>query len=317
MVPLPARSPADTLKIVLAYCICFITWGSTWAVAKVGLEDLPPLRLVGIRMLVAGGVLLPFIRSQLKGLKAGTFWSLVGVGTLQIGFPFAMMFIGQQWVPSSWAALLFSTYPVWVLLMGRALLPDQLLTPRKLLAAALGLVGVVALQNTQLSGLKLSSLGITGCLLILGSAGFCALANVLVKRHLGHVPPHLLVCVQTLSSAVPLLGASFLLESGMPVHWTPRAVLALLWLALGGTVVTYQLFYWLLPRISLSSVGAMALLDTLVAVVLGVGLLHEPLTASLILGGMFILSAAALANLSPKGATPAAPKSSTLTGSQE
>ncbi|KFE62734.1 DMT family transporter [Hyalangium minutum] len=299
MAPLPVRRPADRLKIVLAYCICFLTWGSTWAVAKIGLEDLPPLRLVGVRMLVAGAALLPFVRSHLSLLTPRTLGSLVGVGTLQIGFPFAMMFIGQQWVPSSWAALLFSTYPVWVLLMGRLLLPDQLLTGPKLLAAALGLAGVFALQNTQLSGLKLSSLGVAGGLLILGSAGFCALANVLVKRHMGHVPPHLLVCVQTLSSGVPLLAASFLLEGGLPVHWTPRAVAALLWLALGGTVVTYQLFYWLLPRLSLSSVGAMALLDTLVAVVVGVGLLQEPLTASLILGGMLILSAAALANLSP------------------
>jgi drug/metabolite transporter (DMT)-like permease len=298
MATLSARGPADTLKIVLAYCICFITWGSTWAVAKIGLEDVPPLRLVGVRMLVAGAVLLPFIRPHVTALGTGTLWGIIGLGTLQIGFPFAMMFIGQQWVPSSWAALLFSTYPVWVLVVGRALLPDQLLTPRKLLAAALGLLGVVALQNTQLGGLTLSGLGLAGCLLILGSAGFCAVANVLVKRHLGHVAPHLLVCVQTLSSALPLLGASFLLEGGQPAHWTPRAVFAVLWLALGGTVVTYQLFYWLLPRISLSSVGAMALLDTLVAVVLGVGLLHEPLTASLILGGMLILSAAALANLS-------------------
>lgn len=299
-----ARHPADTLKIILAYAICCLTWGSTWAVAKVGLQDLPPLRLVGVRMLVAGGVLLPFVRPHLATVKGRTLWTLLGVGTLQIGFPFAMMFIGQQWVPSSWAALLFSTYPVWVLLVGRLLLPDQLLTPRKLFAAMLGLAGVIALQNTQLSGLTLSSLGVAGGLLILGSAGFCALANVLVKRHLGHVPPHLLVCVQTLSSGVPLLAASFLLEGGLPVHWTPRAVAALLWLALGGTVVTYQLFYWLLPRLSLSSVGAMALLDTLVAVVVGVGLLREPLTASLVLGGLLILSAAALANLSPARSLP-------------
>jgi len=317
MATLSARSPADTLKIVLAYCICFLTWGSTWAVAKVGLEDLPPLRLVGVRMLVAGLVLLPFIRPQLKELGSGTLGRIVGLGALQIGIPFGMMFIGQQWVPSSWAALLFSTYPVWVLMVGRALLPDQLLTPRKLLAAALGLAGVVALQQTQLGGLKLSSQGVAGCLLILGSAGLIAAANVLVKRHMGHVPPHVLVCVQTLSSSLPLLAASFLLEGGLPAHWTPRAVAALLWLALGGTVVTYQLLYWLLPRISLSSLGAMALLDTLVAVVLGVGLLHEPLTVSLIMGGMLILSAAALANLSPPVPTSAAPKSSTLSKSEE
>lgn len=284
---------------MLAYCICFITWGSTWAVAKVALEDVPPLRLVGVRMLVAGLVLLPFSRTQGGSLGARGLTRLIGLGTLQISLPFGLMFVGQQWIPSSWSALLFSTYPVWVLLVGRVLMPDQLLTPRKLVAAALGLAGVVALQYAQLGSMAVSGPAMLGGLLILASAVLIAVANVLVKQHLAHVPPHLLVCVQTLTGALPLLAASFLMEADAPVHWTPRAVLALLWLALGGTVTTYQLLYWLLPRISLSALGAMAMLDTLVAVVLGVVVLHEPLTVSVMVGGALILSAAALANLAP------------------
>lgn len=293
------RRRAGTLKLVLAYCICFLTWGSTWAVAKVGLEDLPPLHFVGIRMLVAGLVVLPFLRGHGGALEPRGLGRIVAVGMLQICLPFGMMFVGQQWIPSSWSALLFSTYPVWVLLVGRVLMPDQLLTPRKLIAAALGLAGVLALQHTQLGALAASGQVLLGCLLLLGSAVLIAVANVLLKQHMTHVPPHVLVCVQTLSSALPLLGAAFLLERGVPAHWTPRAVLALLWLALGGTVVTYQLLYWLLPRISLSALGAMALLDTLVAVGLGVGVLGEPLTPSLLMGGVLILSAVALANLAP------------------
>lgn len=299
-----ARGRAEALKIVLAYCICLLTLGSAWAVAKVGLEDLPPLHLVGTRMLVAGLVLLPFLRAHVGALGTRTLRNIVAVGTLQIGFPFGMMFVGQQWIPSSWSALLFATYPVWVLLVGRVLMPNQHLTPRKLLAAGLGLAGVVALQHTQLGGLEVSGQVLLGCLLLLGSAGLIAVANVLLKQHMAHIPPHVLVCVQTLSSALPLLGAAFLLETHVPVHWTPRAVLALLWLALGATVVTYQLLYWLLPRISLSALGAMAMLDTLVAVGLGVGLLHEPLTPSLLVGGALILSGVALINLAPATDSP-------------
>jgi drug/metabolite transporter (DMT)-like permease len=287
---------ADTLKTVLAYCICFLAWGSTWSVAKVGLEDVPPLRLVGVRMLLAGLVLLPFTRSEGRALGAGTLLRIIGLGTLQIGFPFGMMFVGQQWIPSNWSALLFCTYPVWVLLMGRVLMPDQHLTPRKLLAAGLGIAGVASLQHTQPGALAVSGPVMLGGLLILGSAGLIAVANVLAKQYMAHVPPHVLVCGQTLSSSLPLLAASFLLEGGAPVHWTPRAVFAVLWLALGGTVVTYQLLYWLLPRISLAALGALAMLDTLVAVVLGVLVLREPFTLSVLVGGVCILSAAALAN---------------------
>lgn len=296
MASISVPRPAGALKVVLAYCICFITWGSTWSVAKVALEDVPPLRFVGVRMLVAGLVLLPFSRAGGRAVGVSTLARIVALGALQIALPFGMMFVGQQWIPSNWSALLFCTYPVWVLLVGRVLMPDQHLTPSKLLAAGLGIAGVVSLQRTQLGALAVSGPVMLGGLLILGSAVLIAAANVLVKQHMGHVPPHLLVCVQTLTSSLPLLGVSFLLEGGMPVHWTPRAVFAVLWLALGGTVVTYQLLYWLLPRISLAALGAMAMLDTLVAVVLGVMVLHEPFTLSVLVGGLCILSAAALAN---------------------
>lgn len=306
MTPTPAPHPAGPLKIALAYCICFIVWGSTWAVAKVGLEDLPPLRLVGTRMLLAGLVLLPFARSRGAVLEARTTWRIVALGCLQLGIPFMLMFVGQQWIPSSWSALLFSTFPVWLLLVGRVLMPEQLLTGRKLLAAGLGLAGVLALQHGQLGAMDVSGRGLLGCLLILGSVVFVAVANVLVKQHMAHVPPHMLVFVQALSSAVPMLGLSFWLEADAPVNWTLRAVLAMVYLAVGGTVVTYQLLYWLMPRISLTALGTMALLDTLVAVLLGVVVLREPLTVSLLVGGTLILSGAGLANFIPPEVTPAA-----------
>ncbi|WP_223642271.1 DMT family transporter [Corallococcus sp. EGB] len=296
LVVTPAVKSAPRWKVSLAYATCFLLWGSTWAAVKVGLEDLPPLRFVGTRMLVAGLALLPFARSRGTALGGGTGWRIAGLGVLQLAVPFGMLFVAQQWIPSSWSALLFSTFPVWLLLVGRIVFPEQLLTPRKLLAAGLGLAGVVALQHRELVSLSFSGQVVLGCAMTLFAASVVAVANVLVRRHMTHVPPHLLVLVQSMSSSVLLLSASALLEWNQPAHWTLKAVGALLYLALGGTVLTYQCLYWLLPRISLAALGAMALLDTLVAVTLGVAFLGEPLTPSLMTGGVLILTAAALAN---------------------
>ncbi|HZI12089.1 MAG TPA: EamA family transporter [Myxococcus sp.] len=294
-----ALKPASRLKLVAAYCTCFVLWGSTWSVVKVGLEDLPPLRFLGVRMLVAGLALLPFARARGGALDAKTGWRIAALGWLQLAAPFGLLFIAQQWIPSSWSALLFSTFPVWLLLVGRVLMPGQHLTAPKLLAAGLGVAGVVVLQHSGLGALEVSGQVLLGCLLTLGAAAIIAVANVLVKQHMGHVPPNVLVFGQTFSSALPMLALSFVLEAGQPVNWTPRAVGATLYLALCGTVLTYLCLYWLLPRISLAALGAMALLDTLVAVVLGVAFLDEPLTLSLVIGGSLILGGAGLANLIP------------------
>lgn len=300
------------LKLATAYIACFVLWGSTWAVIKLGLDDLPPLLFAGTRMFLAGLVLLPLARPWRVALSAQDVRLLLLTGMLQICLPYGLMFVGQQWLPSSWAALFFSTFPVWLLLVARALLPGHGLTPLKVLSAVLGVLGVAVMQQEQLRGASFGQLAALGGAAMLLAAAVVAAANVLARKHLSHVSPSVTVCAQTLVSGVILLALSLALERGLPVAWTPRAVGSVVYLAVGATVLTYQLLYWLLPRVSLAAIGAIPLLDTLVAVGLGVALLNEVVTASLVLGGGLILVGAALANLTPapaeedKEPTPAA-----------
>ncbi len=77
---------------------------------------------------------------------------------------------------------------------------------------------------------------------------------------------------------------------------------------MGATALTYQLLFWLLPRMPLVVVGAMPVLDTLVAVLLGVVMLGERVDSSLLLGGVLILSSAALANFAPSSSPEEAPE---------
>ncbi|MCP3103103.1 DMT family transporter [Myxococcus sp. K15C18031901] len=308
--PSTVVKPASSLKVVFAYCACFILWGSTWAVIKVGLQDLPPLRFLGLRLLVAGLALLPFVRAT-GWVDARTGWRIAALGLLQLAAPFALLFIAQQWIPSSWAALLFSTFPMWLLLIGRVMMPDQPLTPGKLVAAGLGVAGVMVLQRSGLEGLQVSGKVLLAVGLTLAAVCILALANVLAKQHMAHVPAPVLVLGQALTSALPMLVCSFLLEADQPTNWTPRAVGAIAYLAVFGTACTYLCLYWLLPRISLTALGAMALLDTLVAVVLGVLFLDEPFTLSLVVGGALILGGAALANVLPSGTATSRPREET------
>lgn len=291
------------LRLLAAYTACFVLWGSTWSVIKVGLEDLPPLLFAGARMSLAGLVLLPLARPWRAEWRGNDFRRLLVVGFLQIGLPYGLMFVGQQWLPSSWAALLFSTFPVWLLLVARFLLPGNALTPLKIVSAVLGVAGVATMQLEQLRGASLGDAALVGALATLAAAAVVAVANVLARKHLTHVSPSVSVCVQTLFSGALLLGASLLMEQDRAVAWTPRAMGALVYLALGATVLTYQLLYWLLPRVPLAAIGAIPLLDTLVAVSLGVVLLDERVTLPLIAGGALILTGAGLANLLPSAPT--------------
>jgi len=295
------------LRIRAAYLSCCLLWGSTWMVIKLGLRDLPPFLFAGTRMLLAAAVLLPFAaRAGLREYDRRD-WGRVGfIGVLQIGLPYALLFAGQQWVPSALAAVLFASFPVWLVLIARLLLPGQPLTGRKIAAALLGIAGVALLQFPALKGQTLSPLAAAGGALVLTASAVIAFANVLVRKQLGGHRPLVITFVQVLAGSLLLLLLSAALERDKPASFTPASVAAIVYLAVLGTAVTYLCLFWLIPRVPMSAIGAIPLLDTTVAVTLGALVLGEALGWSLLAGGALVLSGAALANQAPTEPAPEA-----------
>jgi drug/metabolite transporter (DMT)-like permease len=285
------------LRVLLVYAGICVLWGSTWLAAKLGLEDQPPLRLVAARMVLSTLLLLPLaLRGGVARLPAAEVRWVLFIGLLQVTVPYALMFAGQAMVPSSLAAVLFCTFPVWLVLFGQWLVPGERLTGRKLALALVGLAGVAVLQLGARAGGGAGGggrLGL-GALLITAGAMSCALANALVRRRGATRSPVVMTFVQTLGASVVLSAASLLLEPGAGDGWTARALGSVAYLALGGTVLTYVGLYWLLPRISLVAVGSIPLVDTTVAVALGTLVAGERLGATMLAGAALVLVAAAL-----------------------
>jgi drug/metabolite transporter (DMT)-like permease len=250
-------------------------------------------------MALATAVLLPFaLRAGMRALPRAA-WTRVGtVGLLQIGIPYGLLFAAQQWVPSSLAAVLFATFPVWLLLLARVLLPGQMLTPAKIAAAVLGTAGVAVLQAPALRGASFAANAAVGGGLIVAAAFVIALANVLIRRALTQVPPVVLTCIQVLAGSVLLALVAVALERDRTPVWSPRALGAVAYLAVFGTALPYLALFWLLGRIPVSAIGAIPLLDTTIAVTLGALVLHEPIGWNLVGGGAMVLAGAALANFS-------------------
>jgi drug/metabolite transporter (DMT)-like permease len=292
------------VRVFFAYVFCCLFWGSTWLFIKLGLRDLPPLTFAAARMTLAAAVLLPFAaRARFAGLRRPDWIRIASVGLLQIGAPYALLFAGQQWVTSGLAAVLFATFPVWLLLLARALLPGEPLTPAKIAAALLGIGGVGVLQVPAMRQLSF------GAQAAFGGVFIVALANVLIRRLLAHHVPVVLTFVQIASGAALLILLAGLLEHGRDVVWTPRAGAAVAYLAVFGTAIPYLFLFWLLPRIPVAAIGAIPLLDTTFAVFLGTVVLREPLEPTLLAGGALVFAGAALANFAGAGRLETLPES--------
>ena len=284
------RSPRG--RVLAVYAFCCLVWGSTWLVIKIGLRDLPPFHFGAIRMALACLLMAPlaFRRGGRTPGRDERLWIAV-CGFFQIGVSYAFIFLASQWIPSSLAALLFCTFPIWVGIFGHWLLPDEPLTGRTAAASALGLAGVAVIQGPEIAAALESRPGplLAGGLCVLGSAVSAAIANVLNKKHFAAVSPYQNVWGQTLVGAAFLAGLALLFERGAPLRWTGSSVLAMSYLVIFGTAITFVGLFWMIPRVPVAVIGTIPLVDTLVAVALGAVVLNERLGARVLAGGVLII----------------------------
>jgi drug/metabolite transporter (DMT)-like permease len=282
------------LPVVVWLVLCLI-WGSTWLFIKLGLADLPPISFAGIRFVVASAVLWGIIAIRRTPLpKSARAWGYLALtGFLAFSANYGLLFWGEQRTSSGLAAVLQATIPAFGLVVAHVLLPSDRMTPPKVLGVALGIAGVAVIfsDGTTLAGKD----ALLGGIAIVAGACAVAFSNVLVKARGGSFDPLILAAVQMTFGLAPLVVAGYIFEgSPFAFHWTPRAALSVLYLALVGSVVAFLLFYWLLQRMDVTKVLLISLVTPVLAVALGAAALGERLGtraffgAAMILGGVFL-----------------------------
>ncbi len=278
------------MKARLVWLVLCGIWGSTWLFIKLGLEDLPPFTFAAIRFIIAVAIVFSIIR--IRGLalpRARADWILLAVtGILSFGFNYGLVFWGEQYITSGLAALLQATTPAFGLVFAHYNLPGERLSWPKIGGVVLGVFGVAVVFSNQLAVAGRQALA--GCVALMLSSIFVAYSNVLVKKHGKNLNPAIMTAGQMLFGLLLLLVASITLE-GNPLryHWTPMAVIALLYLAVVGSVIAFLLYYWLILNMDVTKSMLIALVTPVVAVILGMIVLNEEFGWRTLAGGAMII----------------------------
>lgn len=278
------------MKARLVWLVLCGIWGSTWLFIKLGLEDLPPFTFAAIRFIIAVAIVFSIIR--IRGLalpRARSDWILLAVtGILSFGFNYGLVFWGEQYITSGLAALLQATTPAFGLVFAHFNLPGERLSWTRIGGVVLGVFGVAVVFSNQLAIAGRQALA--GCVALLLSSIFVAYSNVLVKKHGKNLNPAIMTAGQMLFGLLLLLVASITLE-GNPLryHWTPMAVIALLYLAIVGSVIAFLLYYWLILNMDVTKSMLIALVTPVVAVILGMIVLNEEFGWRTLAGGAMII----------------------------
>jgi len=259
-------------KILLAFGIIYFVWGSTFLSIRVGVREVPPFLLAGLRFVLAGLVLYGWMR--LKGVAHPTRREWAGItlqGTLIFLIDYGCVFWAEQRVPSGITAVVLATIAVFIALLEIIVLRTQRLTARLGLALLAGICGVGVLMSRSFS-LGEAPVDRGGALALLVAAFCWSVATILTRRLTLPASKPMSAAAQMLAGGIQLLVLAGLTGEFTGFHvqavsWA--AWLALLYLIVAGSIVGFTAYIWLLHYESPTKVGTYAYVNPVVAVLVG------------------------------------------------
>ncbi len=284
---------ASRTAVMTALLALYIIWSSTYLAIRIALEGFPPFFMAGVRFFTVGIGLYVYLR--IKGASAPRFseWKAGAiVGSLLLLVGNGGVVVAEQWVASGLAALGVATTPLWTVLF--AGLWKRWPSRAEWAGLGLGLAGVLLLNlegDMRASPIGALALFISALSWALGSAW---------SRHLP-LPRGMM------ASAVEMMtGGAFLLMTSLVMHeritaipsW--RAISAIIYLAVFGSLVGFSSFTYLIGRVRPALATSYAYVNPAVAVAIGVWLAGEHIGAMGIAAMLVILTGVVLVILGQK-----------------
>jgi drug/metabolite transporter (DMT)-like permease len=265
-----------------------ILLGIPYALTKISQTTIPPLAGVAARVLLAAIVLWVFVFTS--GAKISMPRSCARLlfiqGFISCVIPYTLIAYGQTTVNSSLAAILNSTTPLFVCVIGLLWTRHESLTLGRLVGVSAGLSGVVLIAGANsLIGLGQSSFGQAAIILASVSSAVAAIQG----RRLNDMPPELAAAGTLTCGAVILVPLSFIVEA--PLHSTPSvgSIAALLFNAFVATALRSVIYFRLLRTIGSMGTTSVSYLKPAVGVLIGFTLMGEELTSTAVTGLLAIL----------------------------
>ena len=295
------ESSRKLLILVAAFAAVYIVWGSTYLGIKYAIETLPPFLMAGSRFLIAGSILFLWARSS-KDYETPRWehWrTSIIVGTLLLLGGNGCVVFAQHYIPSSLAALLVATEPLWIVVLGWLWLKGQRPNWKVALGLLLGFAGVWVLISGRPS-IAASASGwgqwIAIIAIICGAFSWAA-GSIYGLRASVPKSSILTAGMQMLSGSVSLLLVG--LFRGELSTFAPSAVSVNSWLGFGylvvfGSLIGFTAYSWLLKNARPSMVATYAYVNPVIAVIVGWLIAGESMTGQMLIGAGIVVGSVVL-----------------------
>jgi drug/metabolite transporter (DMT)-like permease len=288
---LATRTPTVGPSPLILACLAatWLVWGSTYLAIKYALVSFPPFWQMGTRFLVAGGLLLVWMRWRGTPMPNRTEWrNALICGALMLGGGMGGTAVAETSIGSGLVVAFIAVLPLMIALVNLCygVKPGRM----EQAGIAIGLVGVLML--TQGSGFQASTAGLIAQTIACIS---WSVGSVLSQRSLPMAPGAMGFASEMLCGGLVLMGLSAF--AGESVAWPPEPVAAAAWfyLVVFGSLVAFNAYMVLLARASAGLASSYAFVNPVIAMFLGVVIAGETVTGfewaavAVILAGVLLL----------------------------
>jgi len=287
----PTRFFGPQLLVPLALVSLYLVWGSTYLAIRIALDSYPPFLMAGVRFLCAGGALYAFLRWRGMAAPTRVQWANAAVtGTLLLGLGNGLVCYAEQSVASGLAAVAVASMPLFAATFGG--LYGQ--WPRRMewFGLAVGFAGVVLLNlSGGMAGTPLGAIA-----LVIAAASW-AFGSVWSRRR--DMPPAAMnTAAQMLTGGAILFVGALTFGERFPDSPTTSATLALVYLAVMGSLVGFTAYLYLLNTVRPALATSYAYVNPPVAVLVGAmfggEVVHtfDVVAMAIILGGVGLIALA-------------------------
>jgi drug/metabolite transporter (DMT)-like permease len=275
--------------LVLFVAMCVI-WGIPYLLIKVALRGFGPVDLVFVRFALGAVLLVPIALSRRVKVEPllGRWGWIVAYTVIEMGIPWVLLSDAELHISSSLSGLLVSTVPLIGVVIGVLTRSGEHHGWRRILGLAVGLVGAGVLVGFDVSS---STFGAIAEVLVVA---ICyATGPYIINRKLSDLPALGVIASSLLLAAIAYAPAAII---QLPHAWpSGQAIAAVVALGFVCTALAFLIFFALIGEIGPVRATVITYVNPAVAVTLGVLLLHERLTAGIVVGFVLILSGSVLA----------------------
>jgi drug/metabolite transporter (DMT)-like permease len=284
-------------RVASAFAAIYLIWGSTYLAIRFAIETIPPYLMGGVRFLLAGAVLYAVLRWRGVPAPSRRHWraALIVGGLLLFGGNGGVM-VAEQFVPSSLAALIIATVPLWMVLLNWKWGDQVRPTVGTAIGLGLGLLGIglIAAPGQSAAEGAVNPIGLA--MLILASLSW-SIGSLYSRR--AQLPTNALLstAMEMLAGGGLMLIAGLLLGQGTQIRLDQVSVLsltALSYLVFFGSLIGFTAYVWLLKVSTPARVSTYAFVNPVVAVFLGWAFAGEELSPRVLVAAAVIVLAVVL-----------------------